>query len=687
MATDLGGQGAALIYLGGDAGLADALRTSLAGRARFAAFDGASPIAEAIQASVGGVLVLDARRGTKTHDASEVLAQVEAQERGRPIWVCLTDRGDLSARLNALRGGARACFAGTELIDDLCRRLLELSGAAAETPYRVLVVDDQEVAARFAVRVLEKAGIQARAVCDAMVVLDAVGEMRPDLVLMDLHMPGADGIELTRILREHEEFFNLPVVFVSGEGDPNQQMETLRVGGNDFLSKPVPAGLLVETVRRRIEAGRQALLRGAMASAHDAATGLWSRGFLLQQIDQALAGSTERTPGTGVLYLRIDRALAADEQPGLLEGVFAEVARFVGCQPDAAGLAARVGHADLALLARRPSLDALLTSAEGLRAMIAGQAWTLDGVRLPLTASIGIAPLAALADDAITVISRAKKACFSAQRAGGNRCELYAPVLPRQLGPVRFNRLAELVREALAGHGLSLSYQPIVALRRRSGESYQALLRLRAADGEPISPLDFLPVARSSGLMPDIDRWVVGHALDETLRRRAEHPGLQFLICQSLATAAAPGWVNWLRDEIASRDLIRQRPALVFEIDEVAARPGDARTCFASLHRLGIDTCLNGLTDSPQALSLLAGLGVTRVRLHEDVLTAIDGASLLTLVEAAHREGAAVIATGIEHPQAIAKAWGCRVDYIQGNFIQPASDTLDFDFAATDLVQ
>jgi diguanylate cyclase (GGDEF)-like protein len=686
MTAGMGGRRGNVIYLGGDAGLAEELRTRLVQRVGFSVCNAVATLVEAIKATPGSVLLFDARGGAPAHDIATVLAQIGAAGVPRPIWVCLADPGDLSVRLHALRGGARACFAGGGSIDDLCTRLLALSGAGADVPYRVLVVDDQEVAALFATRVLEKAGMQVRAVSDALTVLDALEEMRPDLVLMDLHMPGADGIELTRIIREHEEFFGLPVVFLSGEGDPDRQMDALRVGGDDFLAKPVPVARLVETVRRRIEAARENLARGAEAAARDVATGLSSRGRLLQRIDQAIAGGAGKLPGTGVLYLEVDQARGMEDRPGLLDGVFAEVGRVLREGSHNSDLAARVGPGSLGLLVRRPDAEALLACAEGLRAMIAGQTWTLDGAALMLTASLGIGLFAPRAGDAITMISRAKKACSKARHAGGNRCEVYAPALPRQGGPAPSKRMADLIRAALLGDGLSLSYQPVVALRRHPGERYEALLRLHAADGELIPPFDFLPAAREFGLTPDIDRWVITRALDEALRWRADHQGLHVLIHQTLATATAPGWMDWLRDEIARRDLIRQRPALIFELDEIAARPDDAQACLAGLRRLGIDLCLDGVDDRPAVLQLLAAFPVSLVRLDQGVLAKMSNTGLAALVDAVHQSGGAVCATGIEHPQAIARVWGCGVDFIQGNFVQPAGEGLDFDFAGAQLV-
>ena len=413
------GQGGGVVYLGGDAGLSAGLRGRLAEKVGFAAFTGVASVAEALKISPANVLVVDARGASPGRDLTRVLGQIAAAGVPPPVWVCLCDPGDISARLDALRSGARFCFADPLDPEALSGHLLALCGVAAGKPFRVLVVDDQEVAALFATRVLEKAGMQARAVTDAMRVLDALAEFRPDLVLMDLHMPGANGLELTQLIRQQEGFLATPVVFLSGEVDPDRQMDALRIGGDDFLAKPVAVDRLVDTVRRRVEVARLVARRAPPVASKQAGATRWKYGYLLQRIDQAIAAGASHAHGAGVLYVVIDQGTQLEQRPGLLDGVLDAVLARVGqalqsqgCSED---LAARVGPHSLGLLVARENGRVLVACAESVRAAVAGQAWTVDGETVALTASVGIGLFQPPADDAITMISRAKKACY--QRA------------------------------------------------------------------------------------------------------------------------------------------------------------------------------------------------------------------------------------------------------------------------------
>src|SRR3546814_6723031 len=81
--------------------------------------------------------------------------------------------------------------------------------------------------------------MQARVVGVSSEVMATMEQFRPDLVLTDLHMPGLDGAEITALIRAHAAFAPTPIVFLTGDPDPETQFEVLQVGADDFLTKPV----------------------------------------------------------------------------------------------------------------------------------------------------------------------------------------------------------------------------------------------------------------------------------------------------------------------------------------------------------------------------------------------------------------------------------------------------------------
>jgi EAL domain-containing protein (putative c-di-GMP-specific phosphodiesterase class I)/PleD family two-component response regulator len=622
----------------------------------------------------GTVLVMDAGALPEGKDFAFMLSRADGLLGGRPVLVCIAQTGDVDSRLQALRAGAAAFYVSPVAIEDLSMRLLHLSGTPS-APYRVLVVDDQPVAALFAARVLERAGMRTRIVGDSLRVLDALETLRPDLVLMDLHMPGADGIELTTLIREHDALFATPVVFLSSEMDVELQIDALRVGGDDFVAKPVRADHLVESVRRCILSSRS---RGRQGAGRDCGglQRIICRSDFLKRLDSAIARGIPQKSGWGVLMIELRGPERDPKGIGkrAIDALFGRLSGLLRRHLHSPEYATRYRDNGFAVMAERESEGDLRGLARALRSAL-----VKDAGPGAFRVSIGIGLFRPPADDALTVISRAEKAC-SLGRDDALGIGIYSPLVPAGGDSERDAHLIAMIGEALRSEGFHLMYQPIMALRRRGGERYETRLRLKDRDGEYVPVFDFLRAARSGGLMPAIDRWVLVRALDVLREQRNAHRHLRFFIHQRLESLREGDWLPWFRDQIAERDLIRQRPVLQFQQEDLAANRELASVRIRELGRLGIKACVDHAEDDPQALDLFAELDVSMIRLNLGTIAAMKASHLTELVGRIHALGASVIVAGIEHPQTIAHVWCCGVDFVQGNFLQLPSEELSFDF-------
>ncbi len=185
--------------------------------------------------------------GTLRHDA-----QQRSQPHRRIQMVVMAAQDSMDMRRAAHRAGADLLLFPPYDIIDLSDRLQALHASVAAEKLRVLIVEDDRVDALFAQAVLTRAGMQAQVEHDPMRVLEALTSLRPDLVLMDLHMPFANGVEVTMVIREHPLFARLPIVFLSGESDPDSRLEAINAGGDDFLFKPIRPRHLIAAVQDRV---------------------------------------------------------------------------------------------------------------------------------------------------------------------------------------------------------------------------------------------------------------------------------------------------------------------------------------------------------------------------------------------------------------------------------------------------
>jgi two-component system, OmpR family, response regulator ResD len=121
----------------------------------------------------------------------------------------------------------------------------------------VLVVDDEPTIAEVVARYLERAGYRTRVAGDGLSALEAVASQRPDLVVLDLMLPGLDGLEVMRRLRE-QDGDRVAVILLTAKGEEADRVIGLRRGADDYVVKPFsPAELVarVDAVLRRTDSG------------------------------------------------------------------------------------------------------------------------------------------------------------------------------------------------------------------------------------------------------------------------------------------------------------------------------------------------------------------------------------------------------------------------------------------------
>jgi DNA-binding response OmpR family regulator len=120
---------------------------------------------------------------------------------------------------------------------------------------QVLVVEDDDTVANVVVGYLQRGGHAATRVADGQAALDSVAEAAPDIIVLDLMLPGVDGLEVCRQVRK--DLPNLPVVMLTALSEPDDRILGLELGADDYVTKPFsPRELMlrIESVLRRTAA-------------------------------------------------------------------------------------------------------------------------------------------------------------------------------------------------------------------------------------------------------------------------------------------------------------------------------------------------------------------------------------------------------------------------------------------------
>jgi len=189
--------------------------------------------------------------------AGEALSALRALAGFECPAIAISDRDDLESRLYTVRAGFDAHLVKDEAPARLAETLDWLLHRRRAEPYRVVIIDDDRFTAGVMAISLQRAGLEATVVSEITRVLEVLRTARPEVLLIDIHMPACNGIDLAAAIRQVPDFLHIPLIFVTTEKSPEHRMLAVQSGGNDFLTKPVPPDLLIATVRARAEWSRQ----------------------------------------------------------------------------------------------------------------------------------------------------------------------------------------------------------------------------------------------------------------------------------------------------------------------------------------------------------------------------------------------------------------------------------------------
>ena len=116
----------------------------------------------------------------------------------------------------------------------------------------ILIVDDSRTAIAVLKKILEPTGYDIISATDGEEGIEMAKLHKPDLILMDIIMPGLNGFQATRILRKGADTQNIPIIIISGNEQATEKFWGLRVGANGFLAKPVNRAELFHLLREHL---------------------------------------------------------------------------------------------------------------------------------------------------------------------------------------------------------------------------------------------------------------------------------------------------------------------------------------------------------------------------------------------------------------------------------------------------
>lgn len=189
-------------------------------------------------------------------DVFRLATQVRMSQPGRPIAFTFLSAGQNAPDEASLAYAGASHFLWSpvpsdDLVDNVMR-LNRLGGGGGASKPKVLTVDDDEALTSFIQTILSGEGITVEALNKPIQILNVVEQFKPDLVLLDVMMPGLSGYDVCRLLRATDKWSQMPVLFLTSKSDADGRASAFQAGATDFLSKPILAPELVSRVKAHL---------------------------------------------------------------------------------------------------------------------------------------------------------------------------------------------------------------------------------------------------------------------------------------------------------------------------------------------------------------------------------------------------------------------------------------------------
>lgn len=565
------------------------------------------------------------------------------------------------------------------VVDDVPENIHELL-AALRDEFRILVAGD---------------GVRALEIVQ--------GPAPPDLVLLDVVMPGMDGYEVCRRIKATPGGQRIPVMFVTVVDDTRDKVKGFALGAADYVTKPfdieevrarVRAHLELARLRRFLEdlvAQRTALLRVSeekyrILTHRDPLTGLPNRVLFAELLAHSIQMAQHASMRFALLCLDLDKFAAINETlgHGLGDRVLVQAAqRLRGLLPERDALA-RVGGDEFYVILDRDQGERGVALA-GQRMLDALAApFALDGHTVYVSASIGVA---LYPEDGATVdelLSRADATLHQAKADGRGSLRFFSPEIMLR-AKERLSLEAEM-RRALERGEFRVHYQPQLHLRERAVTGLEALVRWEHPERGLIAPGAFISLAEESGLIVPLGNWVL-REVGRQMRAWIDE-------------GRAPGYVavNLCALQLGCEDLVdsvravleanRLAPGrLELEITEscLMADRGRAIATLETLRGMGVRLSIDDFGTGYSSMSYLQHLRVHRLKIDmsfvRDLETNPGNVSIVTAIVAlGHSLDLEIVAEGVETPEQLAHLRRLGCDLVQGYLIGrpvPATRALD----------
>lgn len=419
----------------------------------------------------------------------------------------------------------------------------------------------------------------------------------------------------------------------------------------------------------------------------DQATGLLNRATFLRSLEDTVADAAQNAGSHGLLLIEPDHYARLLQEIGLdaADELIAAVATRLRTVLGADDVAARFGEHQLAVLRRNSDHAATAALAEAARAAFADHVLEVGERSLNATVSIGAVQVGQKIASVSAVLAKAAAGVQSASGVGGNRFEVFDPGAVDRAEEERVKAWVARIRDALDADRFVTVYQPLVSLTGEEGEMYNAYLRMQGDPGELVQPLTFLQIAEEHGLLWEIDRWVVGHALSVIGERLRQGKRTTLLVKITEVSLQDDSLVTHMAEQMAKHGAEGSLLVLQLPESKVFTHLRAAQAFQEKAKALGVRIALEQFGAGLNSFQLLTHFDAAMLKIDRSFIEDLSSnkehqARVREIAAKAQELDKKTIAEFVQDAGSMSILFGAGIDYAQGHFLGGVTAEMNYEF-------
>ncbi|NOQ76382.1 MAG: response regulator [Methylococcaceae bacterium] len=183
------------------------------------------------------VILMDIVFPNYAYNGIDLIRKLKNENKIQCPVIFLSNREDFSARLEGVRSGGNGYIVKPVNILELVEILDKHAHKNIKDNFRALIIDDDPIVSHYYEKVLQLHDFSCKIVSEPLTSIEALISFLPDIILLDIHMPGCSGFEVAEVIRQDNRFTHIPILFLSGDSSEECERAALKAGGNCLLDK------------------------------------------------------------------------------------------------------------------------------------------------------------------------------------------------------------------------------------------------------------------------------------------------------------------------------------------------------------------------------------------------------------------------------------------------------------------